>query len=99
MTAVNLPYHLREGQRAYAAKVMANFEALLGAYNLTEVKGLGVGDIPTLLRAMFEAAIKANETNNASQIYFEDGENLTDKFNAGNLNASIVDADGLFISM
>lgn len=94
--AVNLPYNLQERQIAYAAKVMANFEALLGAYNLTEVKGLGTGDIPYLLRKLFLAAIKAYEPDNAQQIIFSDGESLADKFDAGDLNASILNSDSLF---
>ena len=94
--AISLPYRLREGQIAYAAKVMANFEARLGAFNQAHVDGLGDGDVITLLRLLYEAAVMAGEDGNAEQIVFPDGETLTQKFNAGTLNASLLDSDGLF---
>ena len=94
--AINLPYKLREGQIAYAAKVMANFEALLGAYNNGSVPGLGDGDIYTLLSLMYSAAVLANEAGNAEQIRFGDGETLVQKFSAGTLNAALLDNEGLF---
>ena len=94
--AISLPYKLREGQIAYAAKVMANFEALLGAYANGHVDGLGDGDIYTLLSLMYSAAVLANEAGNADQIKFEDGETLVQKFDAGTLNASLLNNEGMF---
>lgn len=94
--AVHLPYNLHEGQVAYAAKVMANFRALLGAYGSITVDGIGTADVPTMLQLLYEAMVKADEDGNADHIRFEDGETLTQKFNAGTLNASILDSEGLF---
>ena len=93
---VNLPYNLREGQVAYALKVMANFRALLGALNIVNVEGLGEADVGTLLNLLYQSMIKADEDGNAEHILFEDGENLKQKFAAGTLNASILNSEGLF---
>ena len=94
--AISLPYRLREGQIAYAAKVMANFEALLGAYNQVHIDGLGEGDVVTLLQLLYQAAVMAGEEGNTAQIVFPDGDTLEEKFSAGTLNASLLDSDGLF---
>lgn len=93
---VNLPYNLREGQIAYAAKVMANFRALLGAYNHTIVEGLGEGDLTTMLQLLFESVVKANEQGNAGEIVFADGETVEQKFAAGTLNAELLTGEGMF---
>ena len=94
--AINLPYKLREGQIAYAANVMANFEALLGIYKYGHVDGLGSGDVYTLMELLYQAVVLAGEPGNAEQIKFEDGESLVQKFNAGTLNASLLDNEGMF---
>jgi len=94
--ATNLPYLLREGQKAYAAKVMANFEALLGAYNMVHVDGLGESDVATLLQLLCQAAVMAGKEGNTAQIVFPDGDSLEEKFDAGTLNAALIDSDGLF---
>lgn len=93
---VSLPYLLREGQVAYARKVMANFEALLGAYNQATVKGLGTGAIPTLMELLYQAVVKAGEDGNSNQILFNDGESLQAKFDVGNLYADLAMSDGMF---
>ena len=93
---VSLPYKLREGQIAYAAKVMANFEALLGMYKYGHVDGLGDGDVFTLMELLCKAVVMAGDPGNAEQIVFEDGETLVHKFNAGTLNASLLDNEGMF---
>ena len=94
--AISLPYQLREGQKAYAAKVMANLEALLGVYNRAHVDGLGEGDVVTLLQLLYQAAVMAGEDGNAAQIKFPDGDTLQQKFDAGTLNAALLNNDGLF---
>lgn len=96
--AINLPYRLREGQKAYAAKVMANFEALLAAYNNIHIEGLGEGDFAALLGLLYQAAVMAGKDGNANEIVFSDGESLTQKFDAGTLNASLLNSNGLFYS-
>ena len=94
--AVNLPYNLREGQVAYAAKVMANFRALLGALNQVVVDGLGEGDINTILNLLKQAMVTAGEQGNAEDIVFADGETVEQKFAAGTLNAELLTGEGMF---
>ena len=94
--AVNLPYNLREGQVAYAAKVMANFRALLGALNQIVVDGLGEGDINTILELLKQAMVTAGEPGNAGEIVFADGETIEQKFAAGTLNAELLTGEGMF---
>lgn len=52
MTRITLPYNLQDGQKAYAARVMANFEALAGQLNQISVTGLATGDLESVLRQM-----------------------------------------------
>ena len=96
MSRVALPYNLQEGTVAYAMKVMANFRALLGIYNNVSIPGLGEGDVDTMLKLLAEAMVKAGVAGNTDKIVFPDGETVTQKFNAGTLNASLLDSDGLF---
>ena len=49
MSKVILPYILQEGQVAYAARVMANFNALLDKINQVTVPGLTQGDVEAVL--------------------------------------------------
>ncbi|MBO4556510.1 MAG: hypothetical protein J5706_07090 [Elusimicrobiales bacterium] len=93
---VNLPYNLREGQVAYALKVMANFRALLGAYNNISIDGIGTGDIATIIGLLRQAMVMADEEGNSNHVVFPDGETLTQKYAAGTLNASLLDSEGLF---
>lgn len=94
--AINLPYNLREGQVAYAAKVMANFRALLGGVNQINVNGLGEGDVTTMLQLLYQAMVKADQQGNAEDIVFADGDTLEQKFAAGTLNASLLTGEGMF---
>lgn len=96
MSRVALPYNLQEGTVAYAMKVMANFRALLGIYNNVSIPGLGEGDVDTMLKLLAEAMVKAGEAGNTADIVFPDGETIEEKFNAGTLNASLLNSDGLF---
>ena len=76
MTQINLPFQLKEGQKAYAAKVMANFNALLGKLNALSINGELVGsleDFLTSLSEMVDAAVEANKIGNANEIRFTDG--------------------------
>ena len=49
MTQITLPYNLQDGQRAYAARIMANFRALAGQLNRVSVEGLAEGDLENVL--------------------------------------------------
>ena len=94
--ATSLPYNLQEGTIAHAGKVMANFRALLGILNNLIVEGVGTGDLATILNLISQAMVKADETGNAGEIRFADGETVEQKFAAGTLNASLLDSEGLF---
>ncbi len=50
MSKVVLPYHLQDGQKAYAAKLMADFNAIVGKLNSVSVPGLADGDIESALQ-------------------------------------------------
>lgn len=52
MSHTILPYDLQDGQKAYAARVMANFQALAGALNSVSVEGLTPGDLESVLRQL-----------------------------------------------
>lgn len=52
MSQITLPYNLLDGQKAYAARIMANFEALTGQLNRVNVSGLTSGDLESVLRQM-----------------------------------------------
>ena len=99
---VNLPYNLREGQVAYALKVMANFRALLAAYGLITVDGIGpdggpaTGDVPTIIELLRKAMVMADKEGNSDHVVFPDGETLTQKYAAGTLNASLLNNEGMF---
>lgn len=89
MTQINLPFQLKEGQKAYAAKVMANFNALLGKLNALSINGELVGsleDFLTSLSEMVDAAVEANKIGNANEIRFTDGMTMQEKLDSGDLN-------------
>jgi len=66
MTKITLPYSLQDGQKAYASRLMANFNAIVACFNNIEVEGLDPGSIDEiaaqLLQATndFEAAVNAS---------------------------------------
>ncbi|MBR5430595.1 MAG: hypothetical protein IK116_08750 [Firmicutes bacterium] len=49
MSRITLPYNLQDGQKAYAARVMADFAALTGMLNQVSVDGLAPGDLENVL--------------------------------------------------
>lgn len=89
-----LPYKLQEGQVAYARKVMANFEALMGTLNNITINGK-TGDLETVLRELFEKVIMSGEPN-GDQITFEDGESLQDKYDSGKTTLALMTGEGMF---
>ena len=52
MSRIILPYNLQDGQKAYAARIMANFQALAGQLNNISVGGLTEGDLESVLLQM-----------------------------------------------
>lgn len=52
MSRIILPYNLQDGQKAYAARIMANFQALAGQLNQISVSGLTEGDLESVLLQM-----------------------------------------------
>lgn len=57
MGEITLPFQLKEGTTAYAAKVMANFNALIGKLNQLSVNGEIVGDLEDFL-SLLSASIE-----------------------------------------
>lgn len=82
MAQTNLPYQLQDGQKSYAAKLMANFNALLNTVNEVNVTGMAAGDIDSVLTALkqlIDSRIVAYQTGNASQVKFADGDSMQTK--------------------
>ena len=52
MSKIILPYQLRDGQKAYAARIMADLNALAGGLNNITVEGLEGGDLESTLAAL-----------------------------------------------
>ena len=102
MSKIILPYQLRDGQKAYAARIMADLNALAGGLNNIRVEGLEGGDLETTLTALknqVDQAVVANRLGNASQIRCEDGQSFQDKLDSGELNGKdgvVSTSDGLY---
>lgn len=63
MAKINLPYQLREGDKAYATRLMANLEALAGKLNRVSLPGLPDTDIEralTELKLLLDAEYAAD---------------------------------------
>lgn len=102
MARINLPYQFRDGNRAYAAQVMADLNALAGGLNNISVSGLPGGDLESVLQGLkelTEGKISANKAGNAEQIRFSDGESMQDKLDSGALNGTdgvVSTSDGMY---
>lgn len=100
--ATMLPYEFQEGQKAYAAKVMANFYALLGKLNGVEIPGYGLLDIDAamaLLQDQLAHKITSGQVGNARQVTFADGETMQEKLDDGDLNGAdgvVSTSDGMY---
>lgn len=91
MSEILLPYQLFEGTKAYAAKVMANFEAILLSLNELNVLNISTGDISSVLNdmsALVSSKIASGEIGNASEVTFADGETMQQKLDAGSFNGA-----------
>lgn len=92
--AKGLPYRLQEGQVAYARKVMANFEALMGLLNNITIDGK-TGDLETVLQELFNKAVLSGEPN-SDDITFADGDSLQDKYDSGQTALALMTGEGMF---
>ena len=93
MAKITLPYQLQDGQKAYAAKLMANFNALRASLNTVAVEGLAVGDMAAVLNALkqlIDNCVIAYQGGNAAQVRFADGDSVQDKLDAHQLKAELV---------
>ncbi len=91
MGEITLPFQLKEGTTAYAAKVMANFNALIGKLNQLSVNGEIVGDLEdflSLLSASIEQLVQAGRAGNANEIRVADGSSLQEKLDSGDLKGT-----------
>lgn len=89
-----LPFQLVDGQKAYAAKLMGNFNYLLGILDNVDVSGLPEGSLDEVLSSLkdlIEQCVASNEVGNARQVFFTDGASLQEKLNNGDLKG----ADGV----
>lgn len=88
---IKLPHLLQEGQVAYAAKVMADFNAILAALNNLSAEGFTTQDISSMIADLADAIhhkVEAGEPGNAIDIKFTDGDTLQGKFANGDLNGT-----------
>ncbi|MDO4732462.1 MAG: hypothetical protein Q4B50_02955 [Bacillota bacterium] len=91
MARINLPYRFREGDRAYAAQIMADLNALAAGLNQISINGLPEGDLETVLqelKQLTEGRIPANQKGNAELVRFLDGESMQEKLDSGALRGS-----------
>lgn len=97
-----LPYEFQEGQKAYAAKVMANFYEILGKLNGVIIDGVGQMDIDAALSYLRQQTlnkVQAGEVGNAQEIVFADGETMQKKLNDGDFNGTdgvVSTSDGMY---
>lgn len=89
MAQIQLPYTLREGTIAYAAKVMGDLNVIVNFLNNISLDGATKTDLESALQkvtAMVNSCIQKNAIGNADQIVFEDGYTMQEKLDAGDLN-------------
>ena len=97
-----VPFQLMDGQKAYAAKLMGNFNYLLGILDGVEIPGINSSELNDALLEMkdlIDQKISASENGNAKQIVFLDGANLQAKLDNGDLNGTdgvVSTSDGLY---
>lgn len=97
--ALSLPYNLQDGTKAYASKVMSDFNTIVQYLNGVEIPGVDKGDVIsvlTYLTASLEATVKGGETGNAAEIIFADGESLRSKYRSGELHLGLLQTQGGF---
>lgn len=96
---VSLPYQLADGTKAYANKVMANFNTLLQYLNSVDIPGVDKGDmiaVLTYLADSLENKVAAGEKDNAAEIIFADGESLKKKYRSGELHLGLLQTQSGF---
>ena len=84
MSKVVLPYLLREGQVAYAARVMANFNALLDRINSVTLPGMAETDLEDAVQQLKLLLDKNAATLQQTLAgFFYDGQNQHNERNTG----------------
>lgn len=91
----SLPYNLRSGNIAFADQVMANFYALNGQISHISL-GDNTGNVQQIIDLLAQTMVQAGETGNASNIIFDDGESVAEKFDNDKLIAMVHTGAGLF---
>lgn len=86
MTDMRLPYQLKEGQIAYARRVMANFNAIINALNNLRAEGITAEGLEELFTELASTTVKKNQAGNADEIVFADGATMQQKLDAGAFN-------------
>ena len=61
MTDMRLPYQLKEGQIAYARRVMANFNAIINALNNLRAEGITAEGLEELFTELASTTVKKNQ--------------------------------------
>lgn len=89
ISQIILPYIFQEGNKAYAAQVMANFYAVLNTLNSIVLQDMPADDLVSVLQTLstkINNAVTKNEQGNAAQIKFDDGETMQQKLDGGEFN-------------
>ena len=97
--ALTLPYQLTDGTKAYASKVMADFNTIVQYLNNVDIPGVEKGDVAAVLSylsASLQDAVMAGERDNAAEIIFADGESLRSKYRSGELHLGLLQTQGGF---
>ena len=96
---VSLPFQLADGTKAYASKVMANFNTLAQYLNSVDIPGADKGDLISVLTYLAESLedkVIVGAEDNAAEIIFADGESLKKKYRSGELHLGLLQTQGGF---
>lgn len=102
MGRIELPYQFREGNKAFAAQLMADLNTLAGGLNSIRIQGLPEGDLESTLqeiKGLLDGKIDAFRAGNADQIKFSDGDSFQEKLDSGALrgaDAVVSSSDGMY---
>ena len=95
----SLPFQLADGTKAYASKVMANFNTLAQYLNSVDIPGADKGDLISVLTYLAESLedkVIVGAEDNAAEIIFADGESLKKKYRSGELHLGLLQTQGGF---
>ena len=91
MAELKLPYTLKEGTVAYAAKVMGDLNVIVNFLNNISLDGATKTDLESALQevtVMVNSCIKKNTIGNANEVIFDDGYTMQEKLDNGDLNGT-----------